>query len=61
MITRSKAEPSRYRHAIAVRSGTPALVIRTVRTEIDPKLSADATISSVARPIEVLEDSIGAM
>jgi len=44
-----------------VRRGTPALVVRTVRTEIDPKLKADITISSVARPIEVSEDSIERM
>jgi hypothetical protein len=32
-----------------------------VSTEIDPKLSADTMISSVARPIEVFEDSIAGM
>jgi hypothetical protein len=32
-----------------------------VRTDIDPKLSADTTISSVARPTEVPEDSIERM
>jgi hypothetical protein len=42
-------------------SGTPALVIRTVSTEIDPKHSADTTISSVARPTGAFEDSIAAM
>jgi hypothetical protein len=32
-----------------------------VSTEIDPKLSADSTMSSVARVIEVLEDFIAGM
>jgi hypothetical protein len=46
---------------MAVRRGTPALVIRTVNTEIDPKLIADTMISNVARPTEVSEDCIGRM
>jgi hypothetical protein len=46
---------------MAVTSGTPALVRRTVRTEIDPKLSAETTISSVARGIEGALLVIGAM
>jgi len=32
-----------------------------VSTEIEPKLTADTTISSVARAIEVLEDFIAGM
>jgi hypothetical protein len=44
-----------------VRSGMPAEVVRTVRTEIDPKLKAETTISAVARPIEAFEDSIARM
>jgi len=50
-----------YRQVIIVRRGTPTEVVRTVRTEIDPKLSAETTISAVARPIEASEDSIARM
>jgi hypothetical protein len=32
-----------------------------VRTEIEPKLSAERMISSVARPTEASDDSIGRM
>jgi len=46
---------------MTVRRGTPALVVRTVRTDIDPKLSAEMTISVVARPTEDSEDPIGGM
>jgi hypothetical protein len=37
------------------------LVVSTVRTEMEPKLNADMTISIVARPIEVPGDFIERM
>jgi hypothetical protein len=37
------------------------LVVSTVRTEMEPKLSADMTISIVARPIEVSGEFIERM
>jgi hypothetical protein len=46
---------------MTVRSGTPAPVVRTVRTDIDPKLSAETTIRAVARPTEESGDPIAGM
>jgi len=46
---------------MTVSRGTPAPVVRTVRTEIDPKLSADAMICAVALPTDRSRDFIAAM
>ncbi|HMI56133.1 MAG TPA: hypothetical protein VK494_08100 [Gemmatimonadaceae bacterium] len=57
----SRIAPNMYRQAITASRGAPLLVVRTVRIDMEPKLSADATISSVARPIDASRDFIGRM
>jgi hypothetical protein len=37
------------------------VVVSSVSTDIEPKLSAEMTISTVARPIDASQDFIGRM
>src|SRR3954466_14557645 len=46
---------------MTVRRGRPAPVVRSVRTDIEPKLIAEMTISAVARPTDTPGDPIAGM
>jgi hypothetical protein len=46
---------------MTVRRGRPAPVVRSVRTDIEPKLIAEMTISAVARPTDTPGDCIAGM